>query len=94
MARRFELVIDGVELANGYFELDDPAEHRLRFAADNAQRIAMGLAEVTADPQFLAAIDHGLPSCAGVALGFDRLFMLQQRATSIASVQAFPWAAR
>jgi len=69
LARRFELVVDGVELANGYFELTDPAAHRERFAADNQLRAELNLPGVDPDQQFLAAIDAGLPSCAGVALG-------------------------
>lgn len=72
---RFELVIDGVEIANGYWELTDPVEHRRRFAVDAAVRDARGLPAHGFDEAFLAALEHGLPECAGVALGVDRLVM-------------------
>ena len=75
-AARFELVVDGVELANGYWELTDPAEHRRRFAKDNESRGQRTLPQVALDEAFLDAMKAGLPNCAGVALGFDRLVML------------------
>ena len=75
LAARFELVIDGVEIANGYWELTDPAEHRRRFAEDLDARRARRLAVHEIDELFLAALDQGLPACAGVALGVDRLAM-------------------
>ena len=94
LARRFELVVDGVELANGYFELTNPAAHRERFAADQQARAQHELPPVNTDQRFLAAIDAGLPSCAGVALGFDRLLQLRQGAETLADVQAFGWERR
>jgi len=94
VARRFELIIDGVEIANGYFELLDADTHRSRFAADREERRLRGLPDVTTDTLFLAAVESGLPDCAGVALGVDRLLMLQQGARQIADVQAFPWERR
>jgi len=94
LARRFELVVDGVELANGYFELTDPDAHRERFAADNHMRAELNLPGVAPDQHFLAAIDAGLPCCAGVALGFDRLLQLRQGAETLADVQAFSWERR
>ena len=94
IARRFELAVDGVELANGYFELTDPAVHRERFAADQQVRDQQGLPPVIPDPRLLAAVDAGLPSCAGVALGFDRLLQLRQGAQSLTDVQAFGWLRR
>ena len=75
-AARFELVIDGIEVANGYWELQDPDEHRRRFTKDIDNRRARKLAEPQFDPRFLAAIESGLPDCAGVAVGIDRLVML------------------
>jgi lysyl-tRNA synthetase class 2 len=89
LARRFELYIDGLELANGYHELRDPRELQQRAALDNAQRREQGLPEMPLDPQLLAAHQHGLPDCAGVALGFDRLLMLQHGAAHIDQVLTF-----
>ena len=76
MAERFELYLDGVELANGYVELLDPAVLRARSAEANRQRIADGKAALPEESQLLAAMESGLPACAGVALGFDRAVML------------------
>jgi lysyl-tRNA synthetase class 2 len=90
-AQRFELYADGMELANGYVELADPAEQRRRFETDLAERRRRGLALPAIDARLLEAISHGLPACAGVALGFDRLVMLAVGAASIEEVVAFPW---
>ncbi len=90
-AERFELYAEGVELANGYVELADPVEQQQRFAADLAERRRRGLAQPAIDARLLAALSHGLPACAGVALGFDRLVMLAVGASSIQEVMAFPW---
>ena len=76
VAARFELIIDGVELANGYWELLDPGEHLQRFQQDLAVRKRRELQPVEIDSAFIAALDAGLPTCAGVALGVDRLLML------------------
>jgi elongation factor P--(R)-beta-lysine ligase len=89
VAERFELYIKGVELANGYHELGDAAEQRARFARDRERRRAAGLPDVRLDEHLLAALEHGLPECAGVALGFDRLVMLATGAQSIDEVMAF-----
>ncbi len=90
LAERFELFVAGVELANGFHELADPDEQRRRFERDLAVRRAWGLPEVEMDERLLAALEAGLPPCAGVALGFDRLVMLATGAESIAEVLAFP----
>jgi lysyl-tRNA synthetase class 2 len=90
VAARFELVIDGLEVANGYHELVDVEEQRTRFATDRAQRRAAGQVVHEPDERLLAALGHGLPSCAGVALGFDRLMMLRLGTRRIADVQPFP----
>ena len=74
-ARRFEAYYKGIELANGFHELSDADEQQTRFASDNIKRRKLGLPEVKMDQQFLAALQHGLPDCAGVALGIDRLIM-------------------
>ncbi len=89
-AARFELVVDGVELANGYWELTDPDEQRRRFAADVEARRRAGLVEPTVDEKFLSALEAGLPDCAGVALGVDRLLMLAMGVDSLAEVLPFP----
>jgi lysyl-tRNA synthetase class 2 len=90
LAERFELFVDGLELANGYHELTDPAEQRRRFEQDLAERRRRGLPEVQIDERLLAALDAGLPDCAGVALGVDRLVMLVLGAADISEVIAFP----
>jgi len=90
-AQRFELYVEGVELANGYVELADAAEQRRRLEADLAERRRRGLSQPAIDTRLLDALEHGLPACAGVALGFDRLVMLALGATSIQQVMAFPW---
>lgn len=89
-AERFEAYLDGVELANGFRELTDPVEQRVRFEADQAARRAAGREVPAIDEQLLAALEAGLPDCAGVALGFDRVVMLACGAKSIDEVIAFP----
>jgi len=90
-ALRFELYADGIELANGYVELASSIEQQQRFAADHAERGRRGLAQPAMDPRLLAALTHGLPACAGVAMGFDRVAMLALNAPDIDAVMAFPW---
>jgi len=90
VALRFELYHRGIELANGYHELTNGAEQRQRFAEDLRQRSLRGLPAAAIDPRLLAALDAGLPDCAGVALGFDRVLMLAGGATNIDEVLAFP----
>lgn len=91
VAERFELIWRGVELANGFHELADADEQARRFAADEAWREAQGKATPAADRHLIAALQHGLPDCAGVALGVDRLLMLLSGASDIASTLAFDW---
>jgi lysyl-tRNA synthetase class 2 len=76
VAARFELYLDGVELANGFHELQDPAEQRARFDRDLKKRGERGQTQRPVDENLLAALEHGMPDCAGVALGFDRLVAL------------------
>ncbi len=90
VAERFELYWRGVELANGFHELTDAAELRRRFDSVNAARRADGRDELPLPERLLAAMEHGLPECAGCALGFDRLVMLAVGAASIDEVIAFP----
>ncbi len=89
-ALRFELYHEGVELANGFHELASATEQRLRFEADRAERLRLGLPCYPLDERLLAALQAGLPDCAGVALGFDRLVMLATQARSIDEVLTFP----
>jgi lysyl-tRNA synthetase class 2 len=90
VAERFEAFIDGVELVNGFHELADAAEQGQRFDADRTFRKTQGLMDVPRDEQLLAALRHGLPDCAGVALGFDRLVMVAAGAKSLNEVIPFP----
>jgi elongation factor P--(R)-beta-lysine ligase len=90
LALRFELYCRGMELANGYHELSDAGEQRRRFAADQQTRSQRGLPVNSLDPHLLAALEAGLPDCAGVALGFDRVLMLALGAARIDDVLAFP----
>lgn len=87
-AARFECYRGRLELANGYHECGDADELATRLA-DEQQ--AAGRAPVTRDHRFEAAMAHGLPDCAGVALGFDRAVMLALGIDDIAAVQAFGW---
>lgn len=89
-AQRFELVVQTMELANGYQELTDPVEQSRRFDNDLAIRKTEGLPVYPPDRHLVGALEHGLPDCAGVALGFDRLLMLKTGAESIAEVIPFP----
>ncbi len=87
---RFELYLHGVELANGFHELCDAVEQRRRFTAENTARQTLGLPVLPVDEHLLAALAAGLPECAGVALGFDRLLMLGTGKATIQEVMAFP----
>ena len=87
VAERFELFVCGIELANAFVELTDATEQRARFVADRARRHALrGEADWPIDERFLAALDHGMPPAAGIALGFDRLAMIASGACTIGQV--------
>ena len=88
VGERFELYYKGLELCNGYHELIDSSEQRQRCHDENVQRLAMKKSVLPVDYEFLSAIERGLPPCAGVALGLDRLLMLILKEDSIDSVQA------
>lgn len=90
VAERFELYLEGVELANGFAELTDAAEQRRRFEQDQAIRRDLGLPVPPLDEAFLAALAAGMPEAAGVALGLDRLLMAITGASHIDQVLAFP----
>jgi elongation factor P--(R)-beta-lysine ligase len=89
-ALRFELYCKGMELANGFQELASAAEQRARFERDNEERRRRGLPTYEIDERLLAALETGLPDCAGVALGFDRTLMLAAEVDHIDDVLAFP----
>ncbi len=90
VAERFEVYAGGVELANGFHELTDAAEQRRRFEADLEQRRRAGLETMPIDGRLLAALESGMPDCAGVALGVDRLLMLLAGAGDLREVISFP----
>jgi elongation factor P--(R)-beta-lysine ligase len=87
VAERFELFVCGIELANAFVELTDADEQRARFGADRARRHAMCGPDWPLDEDFLAALSFGMPPCAGIALGFDRLAMIASGAERIGQVQ-------
>ena len=89
VARRFELFVDGIELANGFEELTDADEQRQRFEQENQTRQDNGKAAVILDENMLAALQSGLPECSGVALGLDRLLMWASRQTEVAHTMSF-----
>jgi lysyl-tRNA synthetase class 2 len=89
VARRFEVYINGIELANGYHELTDAIEQARRFKADNQSRQAMGKVAMAADIRLIQALEAGLPECSGVALGIERLLMLVSGEKDISKVMAF-----
>ena len=89
LAERFELYLEGVEIANGFHELTDAAEQRIRFELENETRSELGLAQVAMDQHLLSALDDGIPDCAGVALGVDRLLMHITGKNSISDVLSF-----
>ena len=90
VAERFELFIHGLEIANGSHELCDAGEQKKRFMQDNLQREKSGKPEVFIDEKFIEALKYGLPPCAGVAVGVDRLLMAMHHCTDIREVIAFP----
>ncbi|GHC19604.1 EF-P lysine aminoacylase EpmA [Aidingimonas halophila] len=89
VAARFEVYLAGLELANGYDELTDAQEQAVRFSEDNHRRRQLGKPEVSVDHRLLRALEAGLPSGSGVALGFDRLVQLALGKTCVADVMAF-----
>ena len=91
VSERFELFVDGLELANGYHELLDADILRERIRATNALRIADSKPPLPEDSRLLEAMQFGLPSCSGCAMGLDRLVMAAMQTQTIADVIAFPW---
>jgi len=91
VAKRFELFFGEIELANGFFELTDADEQLRRFQQENKVRRQKGLEPAHIDENFIAALRSGLPECAGVAVGLDRLLMAKTACVQIDQVLAFPW---
>ncbi|MFT6371675.1 MAG: lysyl-tRNA synthetase class 2 [Gammaproteobacteria bacterium] len=89
VAERFELFHNGLELANGFSELCDSSQQRQRFEGDNNRRLDAGLEPYPVDELLLSALDSGLPECAGVAIGLDRLMMVLLEKNSIDQVLSF-----
>ncbi len=91
IAERFEVYFGELELANGFNELTDADEQRARFESDNSKREKAGREKMPVDEKFLAALETGLPNCAGVAIGLDRLLMVLTGKSCISEVLAFPF---
>ena len=91
VAERFELYINGMELANGFHELNDAKEQAERFHQDQLKRKENNQQGIPADHHLIDALDHGLPECAGVAIGLDRLLMVLTGAEHINEVLTFPF---
>lgn len=91
LAERFELYLGRVELANGYHELTDATEQRRRFGEDLQRRHRQGQPAVAVDEALLEAMENGLPDCAGVALGMDRLLMALSGSTDLRQMLPFPF---
>lgn len=90
VAERFEVYINGIEIANGFHELTDAREQRQRFVTDLQKRRELNLPEIPVDENFLTALDNNFPDCAGIAVGVDRLLMLLMGTKSIKDVISFP----
>jgi len=91
VAERFELYLQGAEIANGFHELTDPVEQENRFKKNQIVRKNHNQSIPTIDYYFIDALKYGLPACAGVAIGLDRLLMYYAKITSISEVIAFPF---
>lgn len=91
VAERFEVYIQGIEIANGFHELTDPKEQLNRFAQDQTERKNINKAIPQIDSFFIESLQHGLPECSGVALGIDRLIMIKTKAEHIREVMSFTW---
>lgn len=91
VAERFEVYINGMELGNGFHELTDAEEQAARFSKEQMLRKKSGLPGIPADHHLIAALKHGMPECAGIAIGLDRLLMVLTGAEHINDVLTFPF---
>lgn len=91
VAERFEVYVNGLEIANGYHELLDAKIQEHRFLQDQKMRKKANKTHLEIDPYLISALDYGMPACSGVALGVDRLLMLKMQAKSIQEVICFPY---
>lgn len=91
VAERFEIYYQGVELANGYHELANASELKKRFEEENKVRQTKNQEIYHLDEEFLSSLENGFPDCCGVSVGFDRVFMLCQNATSLREILPFSW---
>lgn len=89
ITERVEVFLNGIELGNGYHELTDVAEQHRRFDAEIEIRKQQNLPAVAKDENLLAALEHGLPNCAGIALGLDRILMILAKKAAISEVLSF-----
>ncbi|MBW2261008.1 MAG: EF-P lysine aminoacylase GenX [Deltaproteobacteria bacterium] len=94
VCERFELYVDGIEIANAFSELTDPAEQRRRLDEANEKREAQGRPAYPVDKPFIEALEDGLPPCAGIAIGVDRLVAVLLDLDGIDEAMAFPWPGR
>ncbi len=91
IAERFEVYVNGIEIANGYHELLDATIQKNRFLEDQKLRQKLNKPHLAIDPYLIAALKYGMPDCSGVALGIDRLLMLKTNSKSIKDILCFPW---
>lgn len=91
VGQRFELFFNRLELANGYCELKDASEQQRRLIEQQEHRKKLGKDQLPIDLYFLNALKKGLPACCGVAVGVDRLILLQAKVNSIADIMPIPW---
>lgn len=91
VAERFEVYINGIEIGNGFHELTDAHAQARRFAADQKQRQSAKRFVPDIDQRFLQALQKGLPACAGIAMGLDRLLMIKLDVQDLRDILAFDW---